>query len=79
MFASGFRPEWMVKFLLFPHQTQVELAQLQLNLHLPGTGHTEEQEIRPILTGRSGSRRLLPFMQVACPVPSRLRAVCEPM
>jgi hypothetical protein len=27
----------------------VELAQLQLDLHLPGTGHAEEQKIRSIL------------------------------
>src|SRR6266516_282109 len=38
-------------------ETQVKLTQLQLDLHLPGAGDTEEQEIRPILTGRSGSRR----------------------
>ena len=40
---------------LFQGETQLQLAQLQLDLHLPGTGHTKEQEIRPILTYRSGS------------------------
>ena len=32
---------------------------MQLNLHLSGTGHAEEQQIRPILTCRSGLRREL--------------------
>src|SRR5262249_26652447 len=44
---------------LCQRETQVELAQLQLDLHLPGTGHAEEQQIRSILTCRSGWRREL--------------------
>src|SRR5262245_24601018 len=44
---------------LCQRETQVELAQLQLDLHLPGTGHAEEQQIRSILTCRSGLRREL--------------------
>jgi hypothetical protein len=44
---------------LTPAETQVELADLQLNLHLPGTDHAEEQQIRPILTCRLGLRREL--------------------
>src|SRR5262249_39407351 len=44
---------------LCQRETQVELAQLQLDLHLPGTGHAEEQKIRPSLTCRTGLRREL--------------------
>jgi hypothetical protein len=44
---------------LYQGETEVQFAQLQLNLHLPSTGYTEEQEIRPILTCRSGLRREL--------------------